>query len=429
MGCGFFAKPASKENRQAGSRPGAGDAAATVSTTDLFNPAEHRRDHAHNKPESRHCFCVNSLLTGWQNDSTISQLASRLGSSPRIQIRLAAGLLEVVTLLLMVAATASLIPGWTQETSAASANAAEQAASNDAQAPTKNWAAGNPLKIAQLKWYQANLTTSFTVGKTKNSNPYGIAFDGANMWTANAGEGTVSKLRASDGAPLGTFTVGGQPNFLLFDGSNVWVTVSPNTVSKLRASDGKILGSFKVGGAPWWPAFDGENIWVPNFSDGTLSKLRASDGKNLGTFQLYGAIGAAFDGTSVWVTSYGLATVTKLRPSDGKVLGTYGVGKAPLGVAFDGANIWVANNADNSVTKLRASDGKNLGTFVIGGAYGVAFDGTNLWVTAEPGLREVRVSDGALIGFFYGGGGTTGIAFDGANIWVGDALGNTISKF
>jgi hypothetical protein len=108
-----------------------------------------------------------------------------------------------ISLLLIVAATASLIPGRAQEASATSANAAEPAASNDAQAPTKNWAAGNPLKIAQLKWYQANLTTSFTVGKTKNSNPYGIAFDGANMWTANAGEGTVSKLRASDGAPWG----------------------------------------------------------------------------------------------------------------------------------------------------------------------------------------------------------------------------------
>jgi hypothetical protein len=84
------------------------------------------------------------------------------------------------------------------------------------------------------------------------------------------------------------------------------------------------------------------------------------------------------------------------------------------------------------VTKVRASDGKNLGTFLTGGAYGVAFDGTNLWVTAEPGLREVRVSDGALIGYynyFKGGGETTGIAFDGANIWAGNGLGNTVSKF
>jgi hypothetical protein len=332
----------------------------------------------------------------------------------------------VFALLVVVVAMLGFIPGRAQEPG----QPAEGSASNNVQAATKNWAAGNPLKIAQLKWYQANLTTTFKVGKTENSNPYGIAFDGSSIWTANSGEGTVSKLRASDGATLGTFTVGGSPNFLVFDGANVWITVSPNTVSKLRASDGKILGSFTVGSAPWWPAFDGENIWVPT-NDG-VTKLRASDGKNLGTFTVPGAIGAAFDGENVWVTGYGSGTVTKLRAKDGKIVGTYSVGHNPIGVAFDGANIWVANNSDNSVTKLRASDGKNLGTFLTGGAYGVAFDGTNLWVTAEPGLTEVRVSDGALIGhwnYFNGGGETTGIAFDGANIWVGNGLGGTVSKF
>jgi len=62
----------------------------------------------------------------------------------------------------------------------------------------------------------------------------------------------------------------------------------------------------------------------------------------------------------------------------------------------------------------------------------VAFDGANLWVTTEPGLSEVRVSDGALLGhlnYFKGGGETTGIAFDGANIWAGNGLGETVSKF
>src|SRR6202035_7782 len=141
------------------------------------------------------------------------------------------------------------------------------------QPPSEGAPPANPLKVALLHWYRANTTTSFSVGNTQNSNPYGIAFDGANIWTANHGEGTVSKVRASDGAPLGTFTVGGAPNFVVFDGANVWVTVSPNTVSKLRASDGKNLGTFTVGSAPWWPAFDGENIWVPT-QDG-VTKLRA----------------------------------------------------------------------------------------------------------------------------------------------------------
>src|SRR5438132_13317344 len=64
----------------------------------------------------------------------------------------------------------------------------------------------NPLQIAILHWYDANQTTTFTVG----TEPIGVAFDGANMWVANVASNNVSKLRASDGKLLGTFTGGGR---------------------------------------------------------------------------------------------------------------------------------------------------------------------------------------------------------------------------
>src|SRR5580658_2537719 len=115
--------------------------------------------------------------------------------------------------------------------------------------PTTNWAAGNPLKIALLKWYQANTTTRFKVG----SQPYGVAFDGANIWTANFGDNTVTKLRANDGEVLGTFKVGAAPYGVTFDGANIWVSnVGDGTVSKLQASNGKNLGTFTVGATPGW---------------------------------------------------------------------------------------------------------------------------------------------------------------------------------
>src|SRR5579862_6471287 len=93
-------------------------------------------------------------------------------------------------LFVLLVAAASVLPGRAQDAATAAANPSEQLS-------THNWAAGNPLKIALLKWYQANQTTSFIVGKTQNSNPYGVAFDGANIWTANS-EGTVTKLRRSE---------------------------------------------------------------------------------------------------------------------------------------------------------------------------------------------------------------------------------------
>ena len=113
----------------------------------------------------------------------------------------------------------------------------------------------------------------------------GVAFDGANIWVANQFSASVSKLRASDGMTLGTFTVGNNPSSVAFDGANIWVAnQSDNTVSKVRATDGMTLGTFAVGAAPAGLAFDGANIWVSHFLGDTVSKLRASDGMTLGTF-------------------------------------------------------------------------------------------------------------------------------------------------
>ena len=163
-------------------------------------------------------------------------------------------------------------------------------------------------KAALLQWYRQD----FAVG----SFPSAVAFDGANIWVANANSNNVSKLRASDGTSLGTFTVGILPHGVAFDGANIWVAdLGGNTVTKLRASDGACLGTciFLVGSAPSGVAFDGANIWVANENSDNVSKLRASDGTSLGTFA---------------------------------------VGSGPDGVAFDGANIWVANLQNNTVSKF-----------------------------------------------------------------------------
>src|SRR5580658_7795473 len=136
----------------------------------------------------------------------------------------------------LIVAGASLISGRAQD------------ASSSGQPPNAPPPA-NPLKVALLKWYPANRTTRIKVG----SQPYGVAFDGANIWTANFGDNTVTKLRANDGEELGTFKVGAAPYGVTFDGANIWVSnVGDGTVSKLQASNGKNLGTFTVGATPGW---------------------------------------------------------------------------------------------------------------------------------------------------------------------------------
>jgi len=326
-----------------------------------------------------------------------------------------------VSLFVVVLTVASFIPGRAQE----AGTPGQQPPANGAPPPA------NPLQVALLKWYKINLTTTFKVPE----NPLGVVFDGENIWmcTNATGPDKVVKLRASDGADLGTFDVGFGAMGMAFDGANVWVANSlSNTVTKLRARDGKVLSTFKTGGAmPWFLAFDGQNIWVTNEGEATISELRASDGTLIGKYRdKLGVAGIAFDGTYMWVTSFASPVVTRYR-LDGTQAGTFKVGLSPMNMAFDGANMWVANNGEQSVTKIRASDGKLLGTFNTGnalGPYGIAFDGQNLWISGGPYIVEMRPSDGKLLLQEELTGSLGAVGFDGANIWVAGYAANVAYK-
>jgi DNA-binding beta-propeller fold protein YncE len=53
--------------------------------------------------------------------------------------------------------------------------------------------------------------------------PFGIAFDGTNMWVTNNGSENVTEL-SKTGATLGTFATLGGPQGIAFDGTHLWIT-------------------------------------------------------------------------------------------------------------------------------------------------------------------------------------------------------------
>jgi hypothetical protein len=276
---------------------------------------------------------------------------------------------------------------------------------------------------------QVGGATDFPVG----SSPYGVAFDGVNIWVANLGSNSVMKLRPSDGAVLGTFPVA-SPRSFAFDSANMWVTgFCSGKVTKLRANDGANLGTFTLGGCLDGVAFDGTNIWVVNsVASGSVTKLRASDGAILGIFPVgVYPVGAIFDGTNIWINGNNDGKVHKLRPSDGALLGSFPVGGNPqAGIVSEGANIWVGAGTGNSVTKLRASDGFLLGTYTVLNPQGMTFDGTHIWVVNHiyNTVTKLRASDGAILDTFTVGVYPWGVTFDGVNIWVANSSSGTVSK-
>ena len=166
----------------------------------------------------------------------------------------------------------------------------------------------------------------------------------------------MTKLKASDGTALGTFTVGSNPIAVAYDGANVWVAnINSKNVTKLRGSSGAVLGTFTVGTQPNALAFDGTNMWVANGGSNNVTKLLASTGATLGTFASSGTFpaGVAFDGTNVWVANNLSNNVTKMSPT-GTVLGTFAVGTEPAGMSLmEPTSGWAISAATLTQAPLR----------------------------------------------------------------------------
>jgi hypothetical protein len=102
-----------------------------------------------------------------------------------------------------------------------------------------------------------------------------MAFDGTNIWVVNLMYNTVTKLRASDGAKLGSFFTDLSADAVAVHGPNVFVShQAANSLSVLRASDGGYLGEVDLGGYPRGLLAVGSHLWVTGGGgSNTVSKL------------------------------------------------------------------------------------------------------------------------------------------------------------
>jgi hypothetical protein len=206
---------------------------------------------------------------------------------------------------------------------------------------------GNPGSLYMIDPSQP--AGSFTtVASNLGANPGGITFDGARIWTANAG-GSVSIVTPATTLPWSVTTVTGFncPLGMLYDGANVWMTdFCAGTLLKLDSS-GNVLQTVSLGGIVEFPIFDGANIWVPSFATNSVSVVQASTGQILATLTgngLSNPVTPAFDGVRVLVTAGNGDRVSLWKAADLTPLGFFATppGGSPQGACSDGLNFWVA---------------------------------------------------------------------------------------
>ncbi len=280
--------------------------------------------------------------------------------------------------------------------------------------------------------------------------PYGIAFDGTNMWVANsdetldggAGDGSPSvTVLAPDGGEVRKVILpeGSHPQAIAFDGTNMWVAATDGKVFEV-SPQGDTIGVFDAGKNPKGIAFDGTNMWVTSFDDRSVTVLSPADAGPVATFEGVGLhpMGIAFDGTNMWVTDQDDGAVFVL-PADGgspRVIYDSDAGVSPTGIAFDGTNMWITNDRGGGTVFVLSAEPSSMGAFVGSVDVGalpdrIAFDGTNMWVANFLSANAFKLSnDGGLLGRFPLGAplGPIGIAFDGTHAWVVNFADNTVTE-
>jgi uncharacterized repeat protein (TIGR03803 family) len=269
----------------------------------------------------------------------------------------------------------------------------------------------------------ARLTTYTGTG----TNPFAIAFDDINMWTADRNNNSVTKI-----SPTGVMTTytgtGANPSAIAFDGVNMWTAnMNDDSVTKISPT-GTMTTHPGTGLYPYSIAFDGVNMWTANVGDNSVTKISPT-----GTMTTYPGTGInpfaiASDGVNMWTANEGNYSVTKISPTG--AMTTYsGTGLHPSGIAFDGVNMWTANFSGNSVTKISPTGVMTTYTGTGVNPYSIAFDGVNMWTANNNDDSVTKISPTGTMTTYIGTGAYPyAIAFDGVNMWTADNDSNSVTK-
>jgi DNA-binding beta-propeller fold protein YncE len=270
-------------------------------------------------------------------------------------------------------------------------------------------------------------------------SPALVETDGADLWVAN-GNNTVSRVRASDGKLLETWTGATNASGVISAEGRIFVTGQTTPGSLYQIDPTQPAGAVttlttSLGGNAIGISFDGSRIWTANTAGSvsiiTLNPLSVST-VTLG-FTFPGGI--LYDGANIWVTDVGVDKLFKLD-SSGAIIQTVSMGSQPAFPAFDGTNIWVPNQNANTVAVVRAATGTVLATLT-GNGLGfpelASFDGERMLITSIDGntVSLWKASDLSPLGFVGTGMNSNpiGACSDGLNFWIALSGTGKLARF
>lgn len=296
---------------------------------------------------------------------------------------------------------------------------------------TLNQALMRGNRRAALNQWAVPTAVPFSAKTAVGNHPCHVASDGADLWVANENSNSVSRVRASDGKLLETWSGAYGAYGVLVARGRIFVTgyALPGAIYQIdpRQPAGAVSTLATILDTPLGITTDGFYIWTAN-SSASVSKVNPDTG-DVTTYALAGAnqiFGMLFDGTYIWV-----ATDDSLKKlsSTGTVLESIAMNRPQFPI-FDGMNIWVPDNVANTVYVVRAIGTSATGSARVlkiltgnglNGPVTAAFDGERVAVTNMGGdcISVWSAADLTPIGFYSAGPvDPWGICSDGTNFWI-----------
>jgi YVTN family beta-propeller protein len=272
-----------------------------------------------------------------------------------------------------------------------------------------------------------------------------------NAYVANNGDGTVSVLNLSTGAPAGTIPVESAPVDVAItpNGAFAYVTNSgSDSVSVISTASNSVVATipFAAGSRPRGVAIspDGQTVWVANSGDDTVSVIfTAVNAVSGGPIPLpAGArpdgIAISPDGGTAFVAQQG-NDVSIVNTGTRAIVGTVVDTSAPSRIAIGprGGRAFVTDSSSTSVTAFNPANGAVIGGPIPVGAQpsGIAIAPSGVFAyaaalganTVTPIATSTNATSPAIGGFNAPAG--VAIAPDGSQGYVSNSGGSSVSAF
>lgn len=219
--------------------------------------------------------------------------------------------------------------------------------------------------------------------------------DGARVYVANSGDGTVSVLDTRDHSVLTTIEVGEEPGGVAVspDGSRVYVAnYGSSTVSLIDTAAERVVATVAVDDRPERLAVHPDRngtVYVSSDAAGVVSVI---EGEQVTDVIAVGSkpfdVVASAAGGALYVTDFVDNTVTTIDTARASATGTIDVGGRPQDSAMspDGRLLYVPHQSDGELGVIDTERGTVVATVEVGaGPQGVAVapDGDTVYVVSE----------------------------------------------